>query len=82
MFGLNSGVSWVSWAEWEGHSWKKLPDVTWGKICQKSTRQPIDPIENLSKSYNSAATLRAKTGLKLAVGKERQVFSFFPVSLV
>jgi len=35
----------------------------------------MTPFKILSKSYNLAATLRAKTGLKLAVGKEQQIFS-------
>ena len=32
----------------------------------------------LSKSYNLSSTLRGKTGMKLAVYKERQIFLFIP----
>ena len=62
------------------HSWKKRPNVRWGKICQNSTRPPIDPFKFCRSQNNLLATLRAKTGLKLAVGKERQI-SLFPLCL-
>ena len=56
---------------------KTSPLCQVGKNVPNINQATDRPHLNLAKSYNLPSMLRAKTGLKLAAGMERQIFLFF-----